>query len=47
VSGAGGNRGEAAATGAGLIDEEETDMADEVRPAWQLEQETRAINATD
>jgi hypothetical protein len=47
VSSAGGNRGEAAATGAGLIDEEETDMADKVRPAWQLEQEVRAINATD
>ena len=47
MSGAGGNRGEAAATGAGLIDEEETDMADKVRPAWELEQDARAINATD
>jgi hypothetical protein len=41
------NRAEAAATGAGLIDEEETDMADETRPALELEQDARTINPTD
>jgi hypothetical protein len=42
----GGDRGEPdAATGAGLIDEEGTDMGGETRPAWELEQEARAVNA--
>jgi hypothetical protein len=45
---AGRDRGEAdAATEAGPIDKDRIDMADETRPAWELEQDARTINATD